>query len=34
MGAQGVILETLESRVMILDGSMGALLQGRGLPAG
>ena len=28
------ILETLKKRVMILDGSMGALLQGRGLPAG
>ncbi len=29
-----MILETLKKRVMILDGSMGALLQGRDLPAG
>lgn len=28
------ILEDLKSRILILDGSMGALLQNRGLPAG
>jgi len=28
------LLDTLNSKIMILDGSMGALLQGRGLPYG
>ena len=34
MGACDLILERLSRGVMILDGSMGALLQGRGLPSG
>jgi 5-methyltetrahydrofolate--homocysteine methyltransferase len=34
MGAGVVITERLRREVLVLDGSMGALLQGRGLPAG